>query len=137
MVDLNTIWPPSKSYQLFKNISKSTNFSGNQKYSIQDTTPTEINIIAFHWLIKLSFNLQEHAVFYKKAVRKNLPIFTGKQLCWSLFLIRPANLLKETPTKVFSCEYFEILRTTILNKFCERLFLDLWHQRCIENPAKI
>ena len=38
-------------------------------------------------------------VFYKKAALKNLAIFTGKQLCWSLFLIKlqafnPASLLK-------------------------------------------
>ena len=40
----------------------------------------------------------------------NFAIFTGKQLRWSLFLIelqpsRLATVLKETPTKVFSCEY--------------------------------
>ena len=34
--------------------------------------------------------MQKHPaeVFYKKAVRKNFAIFTGKHLCWSLFLIK-------------------------------------------------
>ena len=45
----------------------------------------------------------------EKVVIKNFAIFTGKHLCWSLFL-------KETLIKVFSCEYCEIfeknLRTT-------------------------
>ena len=39
-------------------------------------------------------------MFFKIGVLKNFPIFTGKQLCWSLFLIklqdrRPATLLKK------------------------------------------
>ena len=34
--------------------------------------------------------MQEHPpeVFYKKAVVKNLAIFTEKNLCWSLYLIQ-------------------------------------------------
>ena len=31
---------------------------------------------------------QPHEVSYKKAVLKNITIFTGKHLCWSLFLIK-------------------------------------------------
>ena len=67
----------------------------------------------------------------EKAVLKNFSIFTGKHLCWSFFLIqlqawRPAILLKETPTQVFSCEFCEIfiLRTHILRKICEELPLE-------------
>ena len=38
---------------------------------------------------------QQSEVFYKKAVVKNLAIFTGKQLCWSLFLtLNIAKVLK-------------------------------------------
>ena len=35
-------------------------------------------------------------------------------MCWSLFLIRlrPATLLKETPTQVFSSENCEFLKNT-------------------------
>ena len=52
-------------------------------------------------------------VFYKKAVLKNLTMFTGKPLCWSLFLIklqakRPATLFKrDCNTEVFQNIYFE------------------------------
>ena len=46
-------------------------------------------------------------VFYKKAILKNFVTFTGKRLCWSLFLIklqafRPETLLKrDSNTSVF------------------------------------
>ena len=50
-------------------------------------------------------------VFYNKAVLKN----NAKHLCWNLLLIqlqvfKPANLLKKTPTQVFSCEYCKIFK---------------------------
>ena len=70
----------------------------------------------------------------KIAVLKNFTIFTGKHLCRSLFFIKlQAGLqlyYKETPTQVFSCEYFEIfkntyfgkhLRTAAFNSFREKL----------------
>ena len=46
-------------------------------------------------------------MFYKKGFLKHFTIFTEKHLCW------PASLqlyLKETPTQVFSCEYYEIVK---------------------------
>ena len=42
-------------------------------------------------------------MFFKIGVLENFSIFTGKHLCWSLFL-------KETPTQVFSCEYCEFFK---------------------------
>ena len=44
-----------------------------------------------------------------------LKILTGKQLYWSIFLIKVAglhtcNFIKETPTQVLSCEYSEIFK---------------------------
>ena len=53
---------------------------------------------------------------------KNFATFTGKQLCWNLFLIklqswRTATLVKKkTPTRVFSCEYYEIFKNTNFEK---------------------
>ena len=38
--------------------------------------------------IFLWWNQKQPSVFYKKAVIKNFAIFTGKHLCWSLFLIK-------------------------------------------------
>ena len=46
-------------------------------------------------------------MFYKKGFLKHFTIFTEKHLCW------PASLqlyLKETPTQVFSSEYYEIVK---------------------------
>ena len=47
------------------------------------------------------------AEFFKIGVLKNYTIFTGKHLCWSLFLIK-----KPTPTQVFSSEYCKIFKNT-------------------------
>ena len=45
-------------------------------------------------------------VFCKKVVLQNFAKFTGKNLCWSLFLI------KLTMAQVFSYEFCEILKNT-------------------------
>ena len=45
----------------------------------------------------------------KKAVLKNLAIFIGKHLCWSLFN-------EVVPTQLFSCEYYEIFKNTYFKK---------------------
>ena len=72
------------------------------------------------------FQKQPPKVFCKKGVLKNFAHFTGKHLCWSLFLIqlqvfRPATLLKRDSNagaflrnlKIFKSTYFEeYLRTT-------------------------
>ena len=72
------------------------------------TNITNINIAIFKKEQK-----QAPEVFYEKGVFKNFPNFTGKHPCWSLFLIKLQALdlqlyLKETPTKVFSCEICKI-----------------------------
>ena len=54
----------------------------------------------------------------KKAVLKNFAIFTGKHLCWSLFLI------KLLAFRVFSNDVAKILKTPFLNKMCERFHLE-------------
>ena len=52
-------------------------------------------------------------VLYKKAALKNFIIFTGKLLCWSLFLI------KLQVSQIFSCEKCEIFKN---NYFKEHLW---------------
>ena len=54
---------------------------------------------------------------------KNLANFAGKNLCWSLFLIKlefggPATLLKKIPIQVFSCEIYKRFKS---NYFEEHL----------------
>ena len=56
-------------------------------------------------------------VSYKKTVLKHFVIFRGKYLFWSLFLMRRrAESLqlyyKETPAKVFFCDYCQISKNT-------------------------
>ena len=56
-------------------------------------------------------------MFCDKGAFQNFVKFTGKHLCWGLFLnkvagLRPATLLEETPTQVFSCEFCEIFKNT-------------------------
>ena len=74
-----------------------------------------------HWilifnkkLVYINNTLEEQKqppdVLYKKAVLKNFTIFTGKHLYWSLFLIRPATLLKwysNTGVFLLICEIFK------------------------------
>ena len=79
-------------------------------------------------------------VLYKKeAVLKKFAIFTGKQICWSLFLIklqvfRPATLLKRDSNagvflcilQIFICELIsESISNLCLRNFeiCKRLIL--------------
>ena len=57
----------------------------------------------------------------KEGGLKNFTNFRGLHLCWSLFLIklqalRPSTLLNKTPTQVFFCEKFEILKNTYFEK---------------------
>ena len=64
-----------------------------------------------------------------KAVLKNCSMFTGKQLCQSLFLIslqawRPPTFLKKRlQHRCFPVNIERFLRTSILNSICEQLLL--------------
>ena len=58
------------------------------------------------WVKKETSRSSHLEVFCEKGVLNNFAIFTGKHLCWSLFLMklqaRPATLLKRDPnTGVF------------------------------------
>ena len=67
-------------------------------------------------------------VFYKINVFKNFAKFTGKQLCWSLFLIklkawRPASLLKRWfQRRCFPMSFAKFLMS-VLKNICERRLL--------------
>ena len=52
-------------------------------------------------------------VFLKIGVLKKFAIFTGKHLCWGLFLIKLLGFYsKEAPKQVFSCEHIVKILST-------------------------
>ena len=67
-------------------------------------------------------------MFFKIRVRKISLNFTGKHLCWSLFLIKLQALglqlyLYENATQVFSCEICKIFKTTFFTEHHRSLLL--------------
>ena len=58
----------------------------------------------------LGCSKSSHQLFLKAAL-KNFAVFTGKHLCWSLFLIK-FIYQKESPTQMFFCEYCKIFKNT-------------------------
>ena len=73
----------------------------------------------FHFAKKFFFNILTYRnsrsqMFFKIVVLKNFAIFTGKHLCWSLFLhCKACNVIKkETPKQVLSCEYCEVFKNS-------------------------
>ena len=79
------------------------------------------------------YQKQPPAVFSQK--RCSFPKFTGKHLCWSLFLNKVAGwglhfIKKETPTQAFSCEFCEILKNTFFYiKHLRAIASVLWQNR--------
>ena len=67
-------------------------------------------------------------MFYKKAVLKNLAIFIGKCLCWSLSFNDKAGLQfcnffkKKLRYSRFPVTIAKFLRKPVLKNICERLF---------------
>ena len=75
----------------------------------------ELNVRSSHWSCSL-----------KNGVLKYFANYTGKHLCWSLFLIESLGLQlfkKVSPAQVFSYGICEIFKKPILKKICERLLL--------------
>ena len=69
----------------------------------------------------------------KKGVLKKFAYFTGKHLCWSLFLIK--FIKKRLQHWCFSVKFAKFLRTSILKNICERLFLFVSPQNTIANSS--
>ena len=72
-------------------------------------------------LSQMKFRGSHQRFSIKISVLKNCSIFTGKHLCWTIFLIklqarRSQLFWEETPTQVFSCEYCKILKKTFLTE---------------------
>ena len=56
---------------------------------------------------------------------KNLSIFTGKHLCWSLFLIKLRAFKNRLQHRCFPVTIAKFLRRTVLKNICERLLLHI------------
>ena len=54
--------------------------------------------------------------FSSKYVIKSFKIFTGKHLCWSLFLIKLQLYSIETPTQLFFCVYCDICNNVFFHR---------------------
>ena len=66
----------------------------------------------------------------KQGAFENFASFTGKNLCWSLFLIklqfwRPATLLEKTLTLVLSCETCKLFK----NNYFEEYLIDFYMEK--------
>ena len=63
-------------------------------------------------------------MFFKIGALKNFANFTGKHLCWSLFLVKfLTNFIKGTPTQVFSCEIWKNYKNTFSTEHLQWLLL--------------
>ena len=90
--------------------------------------PQNINKNTCGFIFLLWNQKQPPEVFYKKALLKNFAIFTGKYLCWSLFLIkllafRAATIKKRLQHKCLPVNIAKYLRTPLLKNICECLLL--------------
>ena len=76
----------------------------------------------------------------KKGVLKKFGNFTGKHLCWSLFLIKlqaQSLVKKRLQHWRFPVKFAEFLRTSILKNICERLLLFVSPQNTIANSSGV
>ena len=72
----------------------------------------------------------------RKSVLKNFANFTGKQLCWSLFLWNgrsPACKFfeKRLQHKCFPVKFVKLLKTSILKNICKRLLLEVSSKKAV------
>ena len=101
-------------YNCFKNTTEFATLKDKslRKYFKAETTTSFLSISSTNRSSRLQ-------MFFKIDVVKNFVKFTGKHLCWSLYLInllvfRPAILLKTSSTLVFSCENCHFFKINFL-----------------------
>ena len=70
------------------NIDQNSSEYGHFIRSVSLKANCHFKILQVKGLQYKCFKKQPPEVFYKKAVLKNFAMFTGKQLCWNLFLIK-------------------------------------------------
>ena len=76
----------------------------------------------------------------KKGVLKKFGNFTGKHLCWSLFLIKlqaQSLVKKRLQHWCFPVKFAKFLRTSILKNICKILLLSVSPQNTIANSSGV
>ena len=73
----------------------------------------------------LAISIQPLEVFDQKAVLKNFAIFTGRHLCWSLFLINGNFIKKRLQHSCFPVNIVKFIRTLILKNSCKWLLISI------------
>ena len=64
---------------------------------------------------------EERAEYKVKRISNSEWCACGAKAVWQMFFkigVRPATLIKETPTQVFSCEIYEIFKNTFFTEHC-------------------
>ena len=74
-----------------------------------------ISLIRKAWVDLINAESSHWWCSVKKGVLKSLAKFTGKHLCWSLFLIK-LQQIKSATLLMFSCEICEIFKNTYFGK---------------------
>ena len=82
------------------------------------------------WYYLIQFRTSHPEVFCKKGVLGYFAKFIGKHLCQSLFLLRPATLLKKRLWyRYFPVNFGKFLRTPFLTKYLRWLLLSIMRSR--------
>ena len=93
----------------------------------------QIKICAkFNRRIQVQQKDTEAANFFKTGVLKSFANFTGKHLCWSLFLIKVAGLrsvtlLKRDSNTCFPVKFAKILRTHFFKEDLRWMLIQNWY----------
>ena len=92
-----------------------------------------LQLTLLHWGSTVRSSHQSCSL--KKAILKHFAIFTGKHLCWGLFLIRLQVFRpsKDSNTGI-SCGYCKILRLPILKNISEWLLLHCFNGSLLQRP---
>ena len=81
--------------------------------------------VTSHALLGIGESESSHRRYSVKInVLNNFTNFTGKHLCWSLFLIKKNFIKKRVQHRCFSARFGNFLRTSILKNICERPLLE-------------
>ena len=97
-----------------------TNVQSNVSHFMQ-VIMDNYNATLMQLLGKYYFQKQPLEVFCKKKCFKNFPKFTGKYLCWSLFLKAPAHAFSGKFYEIFKNPYFVEPLQTAAPEFFETL----------------